>query len=117
MFQVLVRPYEETVITLSTSNNHVGFGIHIVRPEIDCAVSGNHNPRIVGYGYRGYALPCGWNTEDNVIFYEHRNTICFNWNEYSRGKRWTEKDVERFKRECDRLIGTYSINVELKTNE
>ena len=56
-------------------------------------------------------------TTENVIYYRHSNTLCFNWTEpqfahYT--KHWSEEEFAQFNRECEGLITKYGLQTEFK---
>ena len=53
-------------------------------------------------------------TTDNVIIYNHRNLVTFNWNEpkwATYNKKWTEDEVLRFEQENETLLDKYGLSV------
>lgn len=53
-------------------------------------------------------------TTDNVILYDHRNLVTFNWNEpkwATYNKKWTEDEVLRFEQENETLLDKYGLSV------
>lgn len=53
-------------------------------------------------------------TADNVIYYSHTNTICFNWKKHG-DKIWTQEEFDRFVNTFDRSIVPDGVKFEFKS--
>lgn len=53
-------------------------------------------------------------TTDNVIYYSHSNTICFNWKKFG-GKIWTQEEFDRFVNTFDKSIVPDGVKFEFKS--